>query len=86
VLIRQTTDNHYHVLIEDDGVGIKNLNIKGQPGEHVGLSIMKERARRINGDVDIDSEPGEGTRIELDFPISNTITGTAQEFGVRKFL
>lgn len=86
VLIRQTTDNHYHVLIEDDGIGIKNLNIKGQPGEHVGLSIMKERARRINGDVDIDSEPGEGTRIELDFPISNTITGTTPNFGVRKSL
>ena len=81
VLIRQSADNHYHVLIEDDGVGIENLNIKGRPGEHVGLSIMKERARRINGEVSIDTEPGEGTRIELDFPISNTITEKFPQFG-----
>ncbi|WP_455209223.1 ATP-binding protein [Kaarinaea lacus] len=76
VLIRQTQDEHYHVLIEDDGVGIDDQNVTGQPGEHVGLSIMKERARRINGEVSIESEPGEGTRIELDFPIS---AGTTQK-------
>ena len=74
VLIRQTSDEHYHVLIEDDGVGIDDQNITGQPGEHVGLSIMKERARRINGEVTIESEPGEGTRIELDFPITTGIS------------
>jgi two-component system nitrate/nitrite sensor histidine kinase NarX len=84
VLIRQSADNHYRVLIEDDGIGIENLNIKGKPGEHVGLSIMKERARRISGDVHIDTEPGEGTRIELDFPLSGTLSGTNAEFGVRK--
>jgi two-component system nitrate/nitrite sensor histidine kinase NarX len=78
VLIRQTSDEHYHVLIEDDGVGIDNQHITGQPGEHVGLSIMQERARRINGEVTIESEPGEGTRIELDFPIS---MGLAQRGG-----
>lgn len=81
VLIRQTSNNHYHVLVEDDGVGIKNLNIQGQPGEHVGLSIMKERARRINGNVSIDTEPGEGTRIELDFPISTAITTNMKAIG-----
>ena len=72
ILIRQSADDHYHVLIEDDGIGIDNFNIKGQPGEHVGLSIMRERARRINGKVNIESETGEGTRIELDFPISSS--------------
>jgi len=75
VLIRQTSDEHYHVLIEDDGVGIDDRNITGQPGEHVGLSIMNERARRINGEVTIESESGEGTRVELDFPI---FTGISQ--------
>ena len=74
ILIRQTQDDHYHVLIEDDGVGIDDRKIMGHPGEHVGLSIMKERARRINGEVTIESEPGEGTRIELDFPISTAIS------------
>ncbi len=79
VLIRQTNNDHYHVLVEDDGVGIDSQATSGQPGEHVGLSIMEERARRINGILSIDSEAGEGTRIELDFPItrekSRSLTG-----------
>jgi two-component system nitrate/nitrite sensor histidine kinase NarX len=84
ILIRQTTDERYHVLIEDDGVGIDDQTIMGHPGEHVGLSIMKERARRINGEVTIESEPGEGTRIELDFPVSSGLTqNTSGTAGVK---
>jgi len=71
VLIRKNNNGYYHVLVEDDGVGISNETIDSQPGEHVGLSIMKERTRRINGILNIESEPGEGTRIELDFCIEN---------------
>ena len=70
VLFRQPDDSRCQVLIEDDGVGFEDPNTEGLPGEHVGLSIMQERARRINGDVSIESDTGEGTRIELDFPIS----------------
>jgi len=70
VLIRKN-NNYYHVLVEDDGVGISSETIDSQPGEHVGLSIMKERTRRINGILNIESEPGEGTRIELDFCVDN---------------
>ena len=57
----------YRVLIEDDGEGIGDSTVEAKPGEHVGLTIMKERAQRINGELTIDSEPGEGTRIELEF-------------------
>lgn len=68
VLIRCEAENgHYHVLIEDDGKGIETETVDGKPGEHVGLTIMKERTQRINGTLVIDSEPGEGTRIEMDF-------------------
>ncbi|NOZ53232.1 MAG: HAMP domain-containing protein [Gammaproteobacteria bacterium] len=74
ILIRQNNNTCYHVLVEDDGVGISHKTIDGQPGEHVGLSIMKERARRINGILSIESDPGEGTRIELDFCIDDDKT------------
>jgi two-component system nitrate/nitrite sensor histidine kinase NarX len=67
VLMRCEQEHLFHVLIEDDGVGIDETKIDGQPGEHVGLSIMQERARRIGGVLNIETEPGEGTRIELDF-------------------
>jgi two-component system nitrate/nitrite sensor histidine kinase NarX len=38
---------------------------QGSPGEHIGLSIMEERAHRLGGVLRIESEPGEGTRVEL---------------------
>jgi two-component system, NarL family, nitrate/nitrite sensor histidine kinase NarX len=55
----------YLLLVEDDGVGFEQTLPKGKPGEHIGLSIMEERARRLGGELRIESEPGEGTRVEL---------------------
>lgn len=69
VLVRCESGGSYRILVEDDGVGIgiDEPAIDASPGEHLGLSIMHERARRISGDLRIESEPGEGTRISLSF-------------------
>ena len=53
------------VLIEDDGVGFETPAPSERPGEHIGLAIMEERARRIGAELRIESEPGEGTRVEI---------------------
>jgi len=37
----------------------------------VGLSIMQERANYLGGELRIESEPDEGTRIELYFTYSS---------------
>jgi two-component system nitrate/nitrite sensor histidine kinase NarX len=55
----------YALLIEDDGVGFGNKPREGTPGEHIGLSIMEERAQKMGATLSIESEPGEGTRVEL---------------------
>jgi len=55
----------YVFLVEDDGVGFEGKAREGHPGEHIGLSIMEERARRLGGKLRIESEVGEGTRVEL---------------------
>lgn len=65
LLLTCRSDNSYLLLVEDDGVGFENAEKIGQPGEHIGLSIMEERARRLGGTMRIESEPGEGTRIEV---------------------
>ena len=57
----------YSLLIEDDGVGFEDAAKQGRPGEHIGLSIMEERARRLGGNLRIESEMGEGTRVELSY-------------------
>jgi two-component system nitrate/nitrite sensor histidine kinase NarX len=65
VLLRCQGQGNYLLLVEDDGVGFEGPAPQGKPGEHIGLSIMEERARRVGGTLCIESEPGEGTRVEL---------------------
>jgi two-component system nitrate/nitrite sensor histidine kinase NarX len=59
-------DDLYTVLIEDDGLGMSGI-AEGVAGEHAGLAIMRERTERLPGQIVIESEPGEGTRIVLIF-------------------
>lgn len=56
------------ILIEDDGLGISDEHADSSPGEHIGLSVMKERATALGGEIEIESEAGEGTRIILHIP------------------
>ena len=56
----------YTVLIEDDGLGMAAAP-EDIPAEHAGLAIMRERAAKLPGQMVIESEPGEGTRIVLIF-------------------
>ena len=67
VLLTREGGSAYTILVEDDGVGFHAPRLAAQPGEHIGLSIMEERARRIGAELRIESEPGEGTRLELIF-------------------
>jgi two-component system nitrate/nitrite sensor histidine kinase NarX len=67
-------DDNFSILVEDDGHGIEEQPESDMPGEHIGLNIMQERAAAINGEVTIESEPGEGTRIYLNFPVNPQIT------------
>jgi two-component system nitrate/nitrite sensor histidine kinase NarX len=67
VLLTCNTEGEYRLLVEDDGVGFDNVRPHGNPGEHIGLSIMEERARRVGAEIRIESEPGEGTRVELTY-------------------
>jgi two-component system nitrate/nitrite sensor histidine kinase NarX len=67
ILLRCDDEGHYHVMVEDDGVGfVEDIDRVG-PGEHIGLAILQERARRLGGELTVESEPAEGTRVELNF-------------------
>ncbi len=76
VLLRSDHAGHFSVLVEDDGQGIVENAIKSVPGENIGITIMKERASRIGGMLLIESEPGEGTRVELNFNVNSAAPST----------
>ncbi len=74
VAIRFSSDQHdLHVTIEDDGKGFKLENVRGD--QHLGLRIMRTRAERSGGSLNLVSSPGAGTRVTVTFPL------TAQESG-----
>lgn len=71
VMLRANKDKTFMVMVEDDGIGIQHKVMEGGPGEHLGLNILQERASRIGGELKIESESGEGTRVILRFPMPN---------------
>ena len=70
ILLRNEGHDAYHLLIEDDGLGMTPVSPVVR-GEHVGLTIMRERAERLAGTILIESEAGEGTRVSLTFSASS---------------
>jgi signal transduction histidine kinase len=51
--------------VTDNGIGFSMTNIKN----HFGLQTMRERADSINGMLNLNSEPGLGTEVELTLPM-----------------
>jgi ligand-binding sensor domain-containing protein/signal transduction histidine kinase len=59
------------VRIRDDGVGIDpHVLDHGERAGHWGLPGMRERAKQIGGELDVWSELGAGTEVELSVPAS----------------
>lgn len=69
ILMYSSEEGRCSILVEDDGVGLPDPLPEPNPttGEHIGLRIMQERAERIGGEIHFESEPGEGTLIQLNF-------------------
>ncbi|WP_420825849.1 GAF domain-containing sensor histidine kinase [Thiocystis violacea] len=70
VLLTRESGGRHVLLVEDDGIGLSAPADGSSPGERIGLSIMEERARRIGAELRIESEPGEGTRVEVLFDVN----------------
>ncbi|MBT9584196.1 PAS domain S-box protein [bacterium] len=57
----------YKVCVEDNG---KGFELNAVPVNRVGLSSMRERVAQMGGRIQIDTAPGQGTRITVHFPAS----------------
>ena len=66
----EITAGRFAVTVLDDGIGL-NSNQGSGPSMHLGMSIMKERAQRLGGEIQVVSQPGEGTTVHLEFPVPN---------------
>jgi signal transduction histidine kinase/DNA-binding CsgD family transcriptional regulator len=61
------------VQVSDNGTGfLPEQEIKGaQPGQHVGLRLVREHIERAGGILEIRSKSGEGTTLKARFPLTS---------------
>lgn len=64
-------DEHLLLEVADDGRGFRSGGDGGdRSGEEPGLTGMLERALSVGGNLDVDSEPGRGTRVRARLPLA----------------
>jgi signal transduction histidine kinase/DNA-binding CsgD family transcriptional regulator len=63
-------EDHLHVSISDDGVGMRKHNVDAHlnSGFQQGLIGIRERTALLNGQLTIESVHGRGTRVDVDIP------------------
>jgi two-component system nitrate/nitrite sensor histidine kinase NarX len=69
-LVVERRDGGYEIVVEDDGVGVGANSATDEQGDsgHYGIAIMRERARRLGGELVVEGASGGGTRVRLNFP------------------
>ena len=66
--------------ISDDGMGLSSL----PDGDGHGLRNMRERARMLNGELNIDTAPGRGLRVTVTVPLVQRVGCSAKGMGGSK--
>jgi signal transduction histidine kinase len=80
------SDKLFRLRIRDDGKGLDpNVRDQGERTGHWGLRGMRERAERLGGELDLWSEPGAGTEVELRLPGSIVYEASPARNGFRLF-
>lgn len=65
VLNREANELRIHVIDEGRGFHPSSVSTDGR----VGLEGMRQRAERLNGSLNVESAPGEGTRVSVTLPL-----------------
>jgi signal transduction histidine kinase len=73
IKLRQTNE-HLVIVVQDNGKGFDLAQISRDYDKRVsfGLMTMLERARLINGELKLKTEPGGGTSVILTLPLDNS--------------
>ncbi|MGH9666388.1 MAG: sensor histidine kinase, partial [Bryobacteraceae bacterium] len=56
--------------VKDDGRGFEPSRVFTAIDGHFGILGMRERAERLGGELDLSSEPGQGTQVEVRVPLA----------------
>jgi len=62
--------------VVDNGLGFDPDSVRSEGGRHVGLGLLRERARLVGGSLDVVSNPVRGTTLTLRLPRSSGAVGS----------
>jgi len=65
-------DGQAQVTLQDDGRGFDPHEALGDSAGRIGLRVMRERAEEVGGNLDLHSQPGQGTRVVVTVPLAPT--------------
>jgi signal transduction histidine kinase len=69
VSVTRPDEGGTRLVVEDDGRGFdRAARERGAAGGHLGLALLEDVVRQAEGTLEVESEPGRGTRIELGVP------------------
>ena len=63
-------NGHLVISVEDDGVGIADVQVAFAQVLGFGLASVRERIAFVGGTLELHSAPGEGTLVVLDLPLN----------------
>jgi CheY-like chemotaxis protein len=69
VAMLRTTDDACKIIVEDKGKGFDPSCVKPGPSGGFGLFSIQQRFLHMGGSFDIESAPGQGTKVVLAFPV-----------------
>lgn len=72
------TQATWEVRVEDDGRGCDVARFADPTGNHLGLTLLRERAARLGGTVQLTSAPGCGTTVVIGVPRGRDAEGSVQ--------
>ena len=62
-------DSRVRAVVEDNGQGFDPQTLTDGQHKSIGLSTLKERMELLGGQLEIESQPGHGTRVVMDVPV-----------------
>jgi len=70
-------DGWVEMVVEDDGAGFSEREVRDRiiMGECLGIKGMRERAELMQGELVIDTRPGDGTKVSFSFPVPHMQKG-----------
>ena len=72
-LCLEVTPDSVVASVRDEGPGFEPSSVRPDRGRHVGLGLLRERARLSGGGLEVLSSPGAGTTLRLRLPRSTQV-------------